>query len=325
MPAERNCSVARTVGILSDAWAFLVLRESFFGARRFEIFQSVLGIPRATLSARLAKLTAQGILRQEPYSTRPVRHEYRLTRMGLDLYPSMVALMRFGDKFLAGQRGVPLRLFHRPCGRVCHPQVVCSVCGGEIAANRVRYRNGPGAGPSAAPPTRRLRQSADHGQFERGRPCSVARTLRIIGNRWSFLIIREAFFGVRRFDALQSKLAIASNILADRLAQLTAEGILERTKYQNLPERYEYRLTPTGKDLYGPLIAMMAWGDRWLSSGKPPLILTHLDCDSDFTPTVACDHCRQPIEAHDMRYRLRYERPVGRPKGLCPLGAPAKG
>jgi len=305
-PGERNCSVGRTVGILSDAWTFLVLRESLFGARRFENFQSVLGIPRATLSERLRKLTAQGILRQVPYSTHPPRSEYRLTATGIDLYPAMVALMRFGDRYLSGTGSMPLELVHRPCGHACQPQVVCPACGGEIAANRVQYRDGPGAGRAPALPARRIRQSADRGQFEHGRPCSVARALRIIGDRWSFLIIREAFFGVRRFDALQSSLRIASNILADRLARLTAEEILERTKYQDLPERHEYRLTARGKDLYAPLIVMMAWGDRWLAAGKPPLILTHRDCGADFTAAVVCDHCRAPVAARDMGYKLNY-------------------
>src|SRR6185437_16530892 len=82
---ERNCSVGRTVAILSDSWAFLVLRETYFAATRFETFQSALGIPRATLTQRLRDLTAEGLLRRVQYSQRPKRFEYRLTRMGIEL------------------------------------------------------------------------------------------------------------------------------------------------------------------------------------------------------------------------------------------------
>src|SRR5580693_10518166 len=98
---ERNCSVARTLDIVSDAWAFLIIREAFFGTQTFEAFRSALGIPRATLTDRLKKLTQLAIFRQ--VATRSSqRKEYRLTKMGFDLYPSFIALMQFGDRWLAG-------------------------------------------------------------------------------------------------------------------------------------------------------------------------------------------------------------------------------
>jgi DNA-binding HxlR family transcriptional regulator len=134
----------------------------------------------------------------------------------------------------------------------------------------------------------------------------VSRALQIIGDRWSFLIIREAFFGVKRFDDLQLRLGMASNILAERLARFTAQGVLVRIKYQDLPERFEYRLTAMGRALYLPLIEMLRWGDRWLAKGQPPLILTHTACGHDFLPQIVCDHCRVPIDPHDVRYKLNY-------------------
>jgi DNA-binding HxlR family transcriptional regulator len=321
---ERNCSVGRTVAILSDSWAFLVLRESYFGATRFETFQSALGIPRQTLTERLRMLTAQGLLRTVQYSERPKRSEYRLTTMGLDLYPVMLALLAFGDKWL--QRGTPpIYLVHNLCGNVCRPMLACLHCKQEVDARTVTFRDGPGAGKSPVLDAKRNRRSSDPAVLDRGRPSSVAETLKVIGDRWSFMVIREAFFGVRQFDELQSKLGIASNILTDRLNRLVAEGIFVRRKYQDLPERFEYRLTDKGRDLYGPLIAMLRWGDRWLSRDEPPLILTHLGCGADFDPTVVCDHCRAPLKARDMSYRLNY-RPkadgraakVGRPIAAVP-------
>src|SRR5215471_4692741 len=93
--AERNCSVARTLDIVSDAWAFLIIREAFFGTRTFEAFRGALGLPRATLTDRLRKLTRLQIFRQVVAETGQ-RREYRLTKMGFDLYPSFVALMQFG-------------------------------------------------------------------------------------------------------------------------------------------------------------------------------------------------------------------------------------
>lgn len=302
---ERNCSVARTVGILSDAWAFLVIREAFFGARRFEEFRSALEISRATLTDRLRRLTREGIFREISYSETSSRVEYKLTKSGIDLYPTFMALMQFGDRWLADPKGAPLQLIHEGCNCVSKPFVSCSCCHQRVVARGVSYRDGPGAGKTRVEPSRRSRRAVD--DFMRGRPSSVSRSLEVIGDRWSFLVIREAFFGARRFDKLQTELNIASNILTDRLARLVERGVFKKRKYQSLPERFEYLLTPMGMDLYGPLIMMMAWGDRWRADGKPPLILKHLECGKDFTPTVICNRCGEPIHATSMKYRMRYD------------------
>jgi DNA-binding HxlR family transcriptional regulator len=309
-PMERNCSVGRTIDVIGDGWSFMVLRECYFGVTRFERFQDVLGLPRTTLIARLRRLTDLGLLRPTVYSDRPLRHEYRLTRAGVAMYPVMMALMQFGDKWLAGDKGKPLQLVHRSCGKPCSTYVACSHCLNEISPYRVSYREGPGAGKSPVPNNRKTRRSADPTSLERRRPSSVARALQVIGDRWSFMIIREAFFRVRRFDDLQTSLGIAPNILADRLQRLVADGIFDRVPYQNGPERFEYRFTDKGRDLFGPMIAMLRWGDDWLSGGQPPLQLTHLDCAHDFSPVVVCDQCRQAIVATEMRYTMHYRDPV---------------
>ncbi|MFE1599450.1 winged helix-turn-helix transcriptional regulator [Methylobacterium sp. ID0610] len=304
---ERNCSVARTVRILSDAWAFLIIREAFFGARRFETFRAALDMPRATLTERLKALTRDGVFRQVQAGDAATRFEYRLTRAGLDLYPSFIALMQFGDRWLAGAEGPPLRLIHAGCGCESRPYVACSACSEPVRVREVAYRDGPGAGKTPVDGSRRSRRASDPAQFDRGRPSSVSKALQIIGDRWSFLVIREAFFGRRRYDKLQTELNIAPNILTDRLARLVGSGVFERHKYQESPERFEYRLTEMGRDLYGPMIMMMAWGDRWLAGDEPPLLLTHRTCGRDFTPVVVCSACRQPIDSRSMRYRMCYD------------------
>src|ERR1700738_4183725 len=117
---ERNCSVARTLDIVSDALAFLIIREAFFGTQTFEAFRSALGIPRATLTDRLRKLTQLAIFRQVAIGSSQ-RKEYRLTKMGFDLYPSFIALMQFGDRWLADGKPAPLTLVHMRCGCDSHP------------------------------------------------------------------------------------------------------------------------------------------------------------------------------------------------------------
>ena len=303
---ERKCSVARTLDIVSDAWAFLIIREAFFGTQTFEAFRAALGIPRATLTDRLRKLTRLAIFKQVTTGA-SLRKEYRLTKMGFDLYPSFIALMQFGDRWLAGDRPPPLTLVHAACGCDSHPIVACSECSEPLDARDAAYRDGTGAGRQAAKPGRNTRRSSDENKFMLGRPSSVSRALQIIGDKWSFMVVREAFFGHRRYDQIQAELSIAPNILTDRLSRLVAMGVFTRRLYQNAPDRYEYLLTDMGRDLYGSFIAMLRWGDRWLANGKPPLLLTHKTCGRDFQAAVICDACKQPIVAADMTYRLTYD------------------
>ncbi|MBJ3777062.1 winged helix-turn-helix transcriptional regulator [Acuticoccus mangrovi] len=303
---ERNCSVRDTVEIVLDSWSFLIIREAFFGVRRFDLLQSRLGIPRQTLTNRLAALVDNEIL-VIGHREGERRHQYFFTPRGKDLFASMLSLMEFGDKWLAGGAPPPLQLIHKTCGHECHPMTVCSECKTPIEARDVHFRDGPGAGFGPVQRRAKTRRASDPEVLQRVRPCSVARSLGLIGDRWSFLVLREAYFGVRRYDEMREKLGIASNILADRLARLVEAGVFDRVHYGG--GRHEYRFTAMGRDLYKPMIVMMAWGDRWLTGDRPPLRLRHRLCQQDFVPQVVCSHCKEPLVANETDYILRYDFP----------------
>ena len=116
-----------------------------------------------------------------------------------------------------------------------------------------------------------------------GQNCSIARTLEVVGERWTLLIIRDVFLGLRRFDQLQESLGVARNVLADRLNRLVEEEILERVQYSERPLRFEYRLTKKGRELNVALTALRQWGDAHLSE-KPPRLLRR---KADRKPVVA--------------------------------------
>src|ERR687888_193438 len=116
-----------------------------------------------------------------------------------------------------------------------------------------------------------------------GQNCSIARALEIVGERWTLLIIRDCFLGLRRFEELQQSLGIARNVLTDRLNRLVEEGILERVRYSERPERFEYRLTQKGRDLQIALTGLRQWGDKYLSE-KPPRLLRR---KADRKPVIA--------------------------------------
>jgi DNA-binding HxlR family transcriptional regulator len=132
--------------------------------------------------------------------------------------------------------------------------------------------------------------------------CSIARAWSVLGERWTMVILREAFLGARRFDDYQSRLGIARNLLTDRLRALVEHGILERRPYQEHPPRHEYRLTRKGRDLYPLLVALMQWGDRYGENPDgPPAVLVHEPCGHPADPHLACRHCGADIDPREMR------------------------
>jgi len=132
--------------------------------------------------------------------------------------------------------------------------------------------------------------------------CAVGNTLAIIGERWTLLVLRETFLGVRRFDQFRRNTGAARNILSDRLNTLVAHGILRRELYQERPERYEYRLTEKGVDLYPILITLMDWGMRHaMDDSEATMMLQHKGCGANVVPHLACPECHKPVQARDMR------------------------
>jgi DNA-binding HxlR family transcriptional regulator len=143
--ADWPCSVARTIDVLGDWWTPLILRNAFYGVRRFEEFQRSLGISRNLLTQRLAHLTDQGMLTRVQYSARPPRFEYRLTQKGREFFPVVLALLHWGDQWMGdGSGDVPVLLRHTPCGHVMHAQTVCSECHRVLEARDVVAEPGPG-------------------------------------------------------------------------------------------------------------------------------------------------------------------------------------
>ena len=148
--AEEQCSIARTVAILGERWTMVILRQAFLGARRFEDYQAGLGIARNMLTDRLRGLVEHGILERRLYHERPPRYEYRLTGKGRDLYPILVAMLEWGDRY-GGLDEPPMQLRHK-CGELMHPQLVCDHCGEAVEPRDVTPERGPGAVPASVAP-----------------------------------------------------------------------------------------------------------------------------------------------------------------------------
>lgn len=151
-----------------------------------------------------------------------------------------------------------------------------------------------------------------------GRPCSVAASLALVGEKWSLLAVRELSFGNHRFDAIVRNTGAPRDRLAARLRALEEAGVVERRQYSERPPRFEYHLTPSGKDLQLVLQALRAWGDRW-AVDSPPGGFVHASCRHDLDVVLTCRHCREEVPFEDVRASSR--RPGWDRRGPVPVEA----
>ncbi len=289
-------SIDRTGDVVGDAWSWLVMRESvLYDVRRFSQFQARLGLARSTLAARLRQLISGGLLTEHPQASGP---EYRPTESGRDFFACLMVAMRWSDRWYFEERSRPTAAIHDGCGQPLEAALRCAHCHKVISAHDVTARR---PGPfTASPRLGQRRRTPDLSLLERNRTCSIARTLSVMGDHWTSLLIREAFFGTRRFDDFQRNLAIAPNILSGRLRRLVEQGILVAAPYGDWPVRHEYRLTERGLDLYHLPLAMLTWGQRWLDSNESDIHLIHTVCGHELKPVLSCDRCAAPIARKDV-------------------------
>jgi DNA-binding HxlR family transcriptional regulator len=303
----RTSSVASALDIIGDRWTLLILREAFLGVRRFEQWQTRLGIARRLLANRLQKLVANGLLVRTPYQAHRLRYDYLLTPMGHDLYALALMIRRWERRWGTGMDAVvgEIMLLHRLCGSKVEPRCVCLHCGQVVTAQQTKFE--ADADASRTPQGRRHRQRRSRVTSAQApnRSPFLQDAIDILGDRWTYLVLVAAFCRIRRFSAFREALGIATNILSDRLRRLVDAQILEHALSQEQPYVYEYALTEKGLDLLPVIVALLQWGDRWLAgSHKPSLILRHQLCGRRLKPGVICDVCGDPLRSVDVDYQL---------------------
>jgi DNA-binding HxlR family transcriptional regulator len=143
--SEMRCSIAQCLEVVGEWWSFLIIRDCFMGVSRFDEFQQRLGISRNILNQRLNHLVEKGVLKKVPYSERPLRFDYKLTEMGIDLWPVLTTMRQWGDRY-AAPHGTPIELEHKGCGHRTEAVMTCSVCNEVMGPRDVRAVVGPGAG-----------------------------------------------------------------------------------------------------------------------------------------------------------------------------------
>jgi DNA-binding HxlR family transcriptional regulator len=293
----------RLIELIIDRWASLIIRESFFGIHRFDDFHKNLGIAPNILSVRLQRLIDAGIFKVVRYSNNPVRYEYHFTEMGRDLYPLIICIKYWGDKWMSQGYKPDEMLYHVDCGSTYVPVPVCSECGEKIEYGDVLYDAAirkMAASKYRLIDTRKRKPSKLVKDIEN--VCSSERALNMVGDRWTFLIIREALLGVKRFDTFLEELDISRTILASRLKFLVSNNIMVKRRYSDHPPRYEYKLTQKGADFYPIGLATISWENKWLTGmGLPALSLKHKKCGKVFNSEIVCSHCLHEVTSKNTR------------------------
>jgi DNA-binding HxlR family transcriptional regulator len=297
----RHSSVSRALEVFGDRWSLLILRDAFLGVSRFEELRRSTGAARGTLAARLTALVEAGILARDAAPRAHGRLEYHLTERGRDLYPVTLMIWRWEQRW-GGDGRLPPALHHAGCGRSFMPLMCCAHCRSEVALRDTGWQDGRAV--RRAPPPGAARRFSPGARAGGGEDL-LAGSIGLLGDRWSALLVCAQFFGVHRFDALQQELAIATNVLSDRLARLVRHGILRRVRYEARPPRFEYHLTRKGEALFPFTVALLQWGDRWLAPpGREPLLLFHRPCGARLVPLVTCSRCAAPVQQHDVSFTV---------------------
>ncbi len=285
----------RALVLLGDMWTLRIVMLVFNGRRRFQDLRTGLSISDPVLSRRLNSLVDDGILSTREYQTNPPRREYLLTDAGLDLWSVLVALWSW-DRRWAGphHRDAHVHLVHTPCGHKARPVFGCGACGAI----------GVGLHDFIGHVDVELLQ--DSGRKRSRRSPSMTTPIDgsgVLGDRWSTLLLSDAFTGTRRFNDFQSNLGISPVTLTQRLALFVDSGLMQREEIGG-GKRQEYRLTPKALDFFGVTSTINGWAERWMSADgvHTGLTLTHTPCQQRLQPQFTCNACNGVLARREIRF-----------------------
>lgn len=288
-------AIAMSYGLLADEWSLWILRQALRGATHYTDWVHSGPIPGSALTSRLSSLVEGGLLEKTQYSDRPVRHEYRLTARGRQVWPILIAMWGWERQWVEDSGYELPRMRHTTCGSFSDPLLTCAECEGEVVWNEVAGEVGPSGDWNRNMPTtgRRQRSRGDKRPDE-----VVTETMELIGNRWSMAILGIAMLGITRFSDFQRRLSASPTVIADRLRVFGELGVLKRVPASGRPDRMEYRLTAKGKAFLPVVLLMIEWGQLWFHAPDgPALLLTHVTCGTDLHTRLrlTCSECRQPL------------------------------
>lgn len=281
--------------LIGDRWTMQILMAAFLGVKRFDGFQSRLGIPRRTLSDRLKGLVQMDMLRPRLYQERPERHAYHLTAKGAALYEATLMTWDWEQRFGENRIGLPERLVHKPCGHAFTPNLSCEACGDAVTMRDLDF---------ALKPNPRLPH--DGGTEIRAPKVTVSdgamSHLALRMDRWTLMIVSAAVLGCRHFDQLAHVLRMRPALLSRRLTAMVEAGLMTVAPDREDGRRRVYLLTPASRALFPYIVLVSTWGSEQHFHEPSSIRPVHRACGKPFVPRATCGYCHQRLSAWDVRF-----------------------
>ncbi len=290
-------AVRQAANVLCDRWSLVTLLLAQTGTHRFNDFSERSGMASRLLTSRLAMLDEQGIIVRLPYTRRPPRYDYHLSHMGLALFDVFATMARWEQTWHASGGG--LRIEHLPCGSMTvQPASHCAACDAGLQAIDIKLAvSQREMRPMPTKATSYRRSTLSTTKRGTGAPIPLTHAIDVFGDKWGIELVMCLFTRVRKFNDFQMHLGISTNILADRLAHLSALGILRPTTDADRYGKGAYALTDKGIDLHPILLAIQAWADQWLPERyRSPVKFVHRPCGHPLQLRVSCDCCGEALE-----------------------------
>lgn len=291
---EFGSALSKALTLLGDMWTLRIVMWVFNGSRRFQDLRGKLSISDPVLSRRLSSLVAEDILVMKKYQSNPPRSEYFLSERGLDLWQVLVA-MWIWDRRWAGplHRDTHTSLRHHSCGHLTRPVFGCGACGAiGVSIRDLRGEVDP-----------KLHLDTTQQRSRRSPSMTVPiDATGVLGDRWSTLLLSDAFTGTRRFNDFQTNLGISPVTLAQRLKLFVDGDLMLRQEIKD-GKRLEYRLSAKGQDFADVTTAINYWAETWLAEdGHSGLLLRHVPCENRVIPQYTCNACNEVLKRTDIRF-----------------------
>ena len=287
-------AIAVTNGIVGDEWTLWIVQMALnAGLTQYNEWLRAGPISSAVLTARLGRLVEAEIMERVAYQDNPPRHEYRLTKRGREMWPILLTMWAWEQRWVnLPEENLPL-MRHTACGEVFAPLLVCDACGEHTHARDVRARFGPSGSWERSIPSAVTRRRAHSG----ARPTElVTQSMALLGNRWSAALVGACFLGATRFGEFEQRMGAPPTIVAERLRTFCNLGILEPTPNAQRPSWVVYHLTDKGRAFFPVVACLIEWGQRWYQAPEGPALRSvHLACGRAFHPRLVCDQCDQRL------------------------------
>jgi DNA-binding HxlR family transcriptional regulator len=293
-------AIAVTNGIVGDEWTLWIVQMALnAGLTHYNEWLRAGPISSSVLTARLGRLVEAGIMDRVCYNVRPPRYDYRLTARGRQMWPILITIWAWEQRWVdVPGRSLP-GLRHTTCGRVFQPVLVCRACHVPTEARHVRGRFGPSWSWERSTPSAATRRRAQSGS----RPDElVTQTMAVIGNRWSAALLNSAFLGATRFGEFEQQMGAPPTIVADRLRTFCELDFLAQSPSAHRPDWVTYHLTPKGQAFFPVVAHAVEWGQHWFRSPEgQALEPEHTPCGAEFHPRLICDQCRGGLRGVDVQ------------------------